>query len=198
MSLMTLHTLSARVAQELGVHPDAAARALRAALGLFRAQAHHPVIANTGMTPAEYLGLALQSDRFTALLIAATLTAAGRDADARLAWAAYLDREMSATKLAHEAVPATAILGNADAIHRIGRQLGLADEHTDRLIPGLVFTIATGYPYRAANMRHLSLTGVLAQLTAEDLTELLQHAALVDAGRTEHAAVLLRRIQHSR
>ncbi|MBP5905757.1 hypothetical protein F3K40_08230 [Streptomyces sp. LBUM 1478] len=197
MSPTTLHTVSVRVAEELGVHPDAAARALRAALDLFRAQAHHPAIVNAGITPAEYLGLALKSDRFKAMLIAATLTAAGRDADARLTWTAYLDREMETTRLAQQAVPANAILGNPDAIHRVGRQLGLADEHTDRLIPGLVFTIATGYPYRSAGMRHLSLTDVLAQLTAEDLTELLQHAALVDAGRAEEAAVLLRRIQHA-
>ncbi|MER6367509.1 hypothetical protein ABT255_03855 [Streptomyces mirabilis] len=197
MSPTALHALSLRVAEELGVHPDAAARALRAALGLLRAQAHHPVIANAGMTPTEYLGLALTSDRFKALLMAATLTAAGRDADARLTWTAHLDREMAATRTAHEAIPATAILGDPDTIHRVGRQLGLTDEHTDQLIPGLVFTIATGYPYRSADMRHHSLTDVLAQLTAEDLTELLQHAALVDAGRAEEAAILLRRIQHA-
>jgi hypothetical protein len=198
MNPTTLRTLSLRIAEELGVHPDAAARALRASLGLFRAQANHPAIANAGMTPTEYLGLALESDRFKALLMAATLTAAGRGADARLIWTAYLDREMAATRTAHEAVPATAILGDLDAVHRVGRQLGLADEQTDRLIPGLVFTIATGYPYRSAGMQHLSLTDVLAQLTAEDLTVLLQHAALVDTGRAEEAAVLLRCIQHTR
>lgn len=150
------------------------------------------------MTPIKYLGLALKSDRFKALLIAATLTAAGRDADASLTWAAYLDREMAATKLAHEAVPDTAVLGDPEAIRRVGRPLGLTDEHTDRLIPGLIFTIATGYPYRAASMRHLSLTQVLVQLTAEDLAELLQHAALVEAGCTEGADILLRRIQNAR
>ncbi|WP_405613245.1 hypothetical protein [Streptomyces sp. NBC_00076] len=198
MNPTTMHTLSVRIAEELGVHPDAAARALRAVLGLFRSQAHHPAVANAGMTPIKYLGLALKSDRFKALLIAATLTAAGRDADASLTWAAYLDREMAATKLAHEAVPDTAVLGDPEAIRRVGRPLGLTDEHTDRLIPGLIFTIATGYPYRAASMRHLSLTQVLVQLTAEDLAELLQHAALVEAGCTEGADILLRRIQNAR
>lgn len=46
MNPTTMHTLSVRIAEELGVHPDAAARALRAVLGLFRSQAHHPAVAN--------------------------------------------------------------------------------------------------------------------------------------------------------
>ncbi|MFE9770617.1 hypothetical protein ACFYOV_02825 [Streptomyces sp. NPDC005931] len=194
---IVLQILCANLANRYGVHPAAAESALLATLEHFHAESHDPAVARAGLTPAQYLNEAVQSPRFAAMLSASALLADGREADARLNWEAYVQREVSAAKRAHEAVPPTALLGNPDAIHRIGGRLGLSDEHTDQLIPRIVLTLATGYPYRSARQRHLSLTDILAQVTSAELTALLRHTALLAAGRTEEAAATLRRIQRA-
>lgn len=43
----------------------------------------------------------------------------------------------------------------------------------------------------------MSLTDILAQVTTEDLTELLEHTALSAAGLTEEAAEMLRRMMRA-
>ncbi|MFF1542448.1 hypothetical protein [Streptomyces sp. NPDC058291] len=187
--------LCARLVDRLGVHPAAAESALLATLEHFHAQSHNPGVVWAGLTPDEYMETALRTPRFTATLMASALLADGRETDACLSWEAYMQREMSAAKRAHQAVPPTALMGNPGAIHRIGRRLGLDDEQTDQLVADIVLTLATGYPFRAHHQRHLSLADILAQVTTEDLAELLQHAALSAAGRDEEAAAMLRRIQ---
>lgn len=197
MHLNSMQILCWDVANRLGVHPAAAESALLATLEHFHAEAHHPAVARAGRTPAEYLDVAVTTPRFAATLSSSALMADGREVDARLNWEAYVQREVSAARLAHKAVPATALLGNPDAVHRIGRGLGLSDEQTDQFIPGIVLTLAAGYPYRTARQRHLSLTDILAQIAAEDLTELLRHTALSAAGLTDDAAAVLQRIQRA-
>lgn len=189
--------LCASLVGRLGVHPAAAESALLATLEHFHAQSHNPAVVRAGLTPDEYMEAALRTPRFRATLMASALLADGREADARLSWEAYLQREMSAAKRAHEAVPPTVLMGNPDAIHRIGRRLGLGDEQTDQLVAGIVLTLATGYPFRAHHQRHLSLADILTQVTPEDLAELLRHAALSAAGHAEEAAAMLRRIQRA-
>ncbi|MEV0257687.1 hypothetical protein AB0H82_25945 [Streptomyces sp. NPDC050732] len=189
--------LCASLVSQLGVHPAAAESALLATLEHFRTQSHNPAVRRAGLTPDEYMEAALPTPRFRATLIASALMADGRETDARLSWEAHMQREMEAAKRAHQAVPATVLVGNPDAIHRIGRQLGLGDEQTDQLVAGIVLMLATGYPFRARHQRHLSLADILAQITAEDLAELLLHAALSAAARTEEAAAMLRRTRRA-
>ncbi|SED60340.1 hypothetical protein SAMN05428942_2114 [Streptomyces sp. 2112.2] len=197
MQPISMQILCADLVHRYGVHPAAAESALLATLEHFHAEAHHPAVAGAGRTPTEYLHVALTTPRFAATLSSSALMADGREVDARLSWEAYVQREMSAAKEAHQAVPPTALLGNPHAIHRIGRRLGLSNEQTDEFIPNIVLTLAAGYPYRAAHQRHLSLTDILAQVTTEDLAELLRHTALSAAGRTEEAAAMLRRFQRA-
>ncbi|MFD8509826.1 hypothetical protein ACFV27_01570 [Streptomyces antimycoticus] len=189
--------LCASLVGRLGVHPAAAESALLATLEHFHAQSHHAAVVRAGLTPAEYMEAALRTPRFRAILTASALLADGREADARLSWEAYVQREMSAAKRAHQAVPPTALMGNPDAIHRVGRRLGLGDEQTDQLVAGIVLTLATGYPFRAHHQRHLSLADILAQVTTEDLAELLRHAALSATGYAEEAAAMHRSIQRA-
>ncbi|TQK44378.1 hypothetical protein FBY35_5882 [Streptomyces sp. SLBN-118] len=189
--------LCASLVSRLGVHPAAARSALLATVEHFHAQSHNPAVLRAGLTPAEYMDTAVQTPRFAATLSSSALLADGREADARLNWEAYVQREISAAKRAHRAVPPTVLLGDPDAIHRIGRRLGLIDEQTDQFVPGIVLTLATGYPYRAHHQRHLSLTDILAQVTTEDMTELLRHTALSAAGHTEEAAATLRRMHRA-
>lgn len=194
--MLTIATdiLCASLVARLGVTPAAAEAALYATLQHFHAEAHNPAVARTGLTPADYLNTALQTPRFAATLSASALMADGREADARLNWEAHVQREIADAERAHQAVPPTATLGNQAAIHRVGRSLGLSDERTDQLVPRIVLTLATGYPYRAHHQRHLTLTGILTQVTAAELTELLRHTALAADGRTEEAAAALRRM----
>ncbi|KPI32311.1 hypothetical protein [Streptomyces sp. NPDC021608] len=197
MNTIESQILCARLAGRLGVHPAAAETALLATLEHFRAQSHDPGVVWAGLTPDEYMEAALRAPRFRATLQASALVADGREADARLSWEAFMQREMSDAKRAHQAVPPTVLMGNPGAIRRIGRRLGLSDEQTDQLVADIVLTLATGYPFRAHHQRHLSLADILTQVTAEDLTELLQHAALAATGRDEEAAAMLRRIQRA-
>ncbi|WP_063734414.1 hypothetical protein [Streptomyces sp. RTd22] len=197
MHSIALQMLCASVVSRYGVHPDAAESALLATLEHFHAESHDPAVARTGRTSTQYLNEAMQSPRFAAMLSASALMADGREADARLNWEAYVQREVSAARQAHEVVPPSAPLGNPDEIHRIGRRLGLRDEQTDQLIRRIVLTLATGYPHRSAHQRHLSLTDILTQVTSSELTLLLRHTALLAAGRTDEAAAALRRIQRA-
>ncbi|MFH9227635.1 hypothetical protein [Streptomyces lydicus] len=192
MHTIASEILCATLVARLGVHPVAAESALLAPLKHFHAQSHEPAVARAGFMPAEYLQTALRTPRFKATLTASALLADGREGDARLSWEAYVQREIAMAEQAHQAVPPTALLGDIDAMHRIGQRLGLSDEQTDQLIPGIVLTLAAGYSYRAPHQRHLSLTDILAQVATEDLTELLRHTALSAAGRSEEAAALRR------
>ncbi|MEW2081055.1 hypothetical protein [Streptomyces sp. NPDC005283] len=197
MLTIAMQILCASVVHRYGVHAAAAESALLATLERFHAESHHPTVVRGGLTPAQYLDVALKTPRFAATLASSALMADGREADARLHWEAYMQREAEASKAAHQAVPATALLGNPDAVHLVGRALGLADEQTDQLIPGIVLTLATGYPHRARHQQHLSLTDILGQITTEELLELLEHAALSAAGLTDDAAAMLQRIQRA-
>ncbi|MFI1100222.1 hypothetical protein [Streptomyces melanogenes] len=183
MDPIALGTLCASVVNRFGVRTVAVESALLATLEYFHAESRNRAIAQFGLTPAEYLHRAMQTPCFEATLSTGALMADGREADARLNWEAYLQREESTAKRAHQAVPPTALLGDPDAIHRIGHRLGLSDEQTDQLTSRIVLTVATGYPYRSPCQLHLSLTDMLAQVTTEDLTLLLQLTAL---SATEH------------
>ncbi|MFE2842602.1 hypothetical protein ACFXKS_03410 [Streptomyces scopuliridis] len=189
--------LCASLVSRLGVHRAAAESALLATLEHFHAESHNPAVVRVGLSPAEYMDTAMQTSRFAAILSSSALRADGREADARLNWEAYVQREIAAAERAHRAVPPTALLGDPAAIHRVGRRLGLSDEQTNQFVLGVVLTLATGYPYRCAHQRHMSLTDILAQITTEDLTELLRHTALSAAGHTEEAAAMLRRMQRA-
>ncbi|MFI5800248.1 hypothetical protein [Streptomyces sp. NPDC051677] len=181
----------------MSLRPITVDAALLVTLNHFASESHDPAVAYTGLTPDQYVALSLSTPRFEATLASAALRVEGREADARLNWEAYVQREQEAARLAHEAIPKTALLADADAIHRIGHQLGLCGECTDQLVSGVVLTLSLGYPYRLADQRHLSLTDLLAQVTTEELTELLRHAAHSARGRTEEAAATLRRMQRA-
>ncbi|WP_405908780.1 hypothetical protein OG742_30725 [Streptomyces sp. NBC_00828] len=187
--------LCASVVRRLSLRPATVEAALLVTLHHFSGESHNPGVAYTGLTPDQYVVLSLSTPRFEATLASAALKAEGREADARLNWEAFVQREQETARLAHEAIPKTALL--ADAIHRIGRQLGLCGECTDQFVSGVVLTLALGYPYRLADQRHLSLTDLLAQVTTEEVTELLRHAAHSATGRTEEAAATLRRMQRA-
>jgi hypothetical protein len=194
MEPIPLEDLCADLVDRLGVHPAIVAHVLLATVEHFDAESHSALVRQSGLSPAEYLDIVLTTPRFAATLTAGALMAAGREADARLHWDAYVQREAQAANLAHQGVPASAPLGNPKALHRIGGRLGLSEEETDELIPRIILTIAAGYPFRPIHQRHLSLTDALTQCTAEDLTVMLRHAALSKAGRTEEAAAALRYI----
>lgn len=194
MHTVTPQIICASLVRLLGVHP-AAESALLATLEHFHAQSHNPAVVRAGLTPTEYMETAIQTPRFLATLSSSALLADGREADSRLSWEAYVQREMAVAARAHLAVPPTVLLANLDAMRRIGRRLSLSDEQTDQLIPGIVLTLAVGYPYRSLQLRHLSLTGILARVATEELTELLRHAALSAGGHSEEAATVLRRMQ---
>ncbi|MXM62190.1 hypothetical protein GR925_01665 [Streptomyces sp. HUCO-GS316] len=179
----------------LGVSPAAVETALVKTVQHFDSESRNPIVARTGRTPAEYLATSLTTPRFHAMLASIALKAEGREADARLAWEAYVQREIATATRAHEAVPETALLGDVEAVRRIGRGVGLDDDQTDQLIPGIVLTLAMGYYYRPAGDQHLTLTEALSRVAADELTEMLRHASLSAAGRTEDAAHALRRFQ---
>ncbi|MGR3872739.1 hypothetical protein ACUXZZ_29790 [Streptomyces graminifolii] len=193
----TLKDLCASVVSRLSLRPTTVEAALLVTLHHFSGESRDPAVAYIGLTPDQYVLRSLSTPRFEATLVSAALKAEGREVDARLNWEALVQREQETARLAHEAVPKTALLADADAIHRIGRQLGLCAECTDQLVSGVVLTLALGYPYRLADQWHLSLTDLLAQVTTEELTELLRLAALAAAGRTEEAAAAIRRIQRA-
>ncbi|MFI6464582.1 hypothetical protein [Streptomyces sp. NPDC050538] len=193
----TLKDLCASVVHRLSLRPTTVEAALLVTLHHFSGESRNPAVAYIGLTPDQYVLRSLSTPRFEATLASVALKAEGREADARLNWEAFVQREQEAARLAHEAIPKTALLVDADAIHWIGRQLGLCDERTDQLVSGVVLTLALGYPYRLADQWHLSLTDLLAQVTTEELTELLRHAAHSEAGRTEEAAAALRRMQRA-
>ncbi|MFD5428250.1 hypothetical protein [Streptomyces sp. NPDC127084] len=197
MHNIALQFICATFASRYGIHPASTESALLATLDQIHAESHDPTVARSGLTPDQYRRESIRTPRFTAMVTAAALWAEGREADSRLAWEAYVQQEASDAEHAHRAVPPTALLGNPEEIHRVGRRVGLSDDQTDQLIPGIVRTLATGYPHRAPNLRHLSLTGVLAEVTADDLTLLLRHAALVADGRRDEATAMLRRIQRA-
>ncbi|MEW2117723.1 hypothetical protein AB0945_21530 [Streptomyces sp. NPDC005474] len=193
----TLKDLCASVVSRLSLRPTTVEAALLVTLHHFSGESRNPAVAHIGLTPDQYVLRSLSTPRFEATLTSAALKAEGREADARLNWEAFVQREKEAARLAHEAIPKTALLADADAIHRIGRQLGLCGECTDQFVSGVVLTLALGYPYRLADQWHLSLTDLLAQVTTEELTELLRHAAHSATGRTEEAAATLRRMQRA-
>ncbi|MCZ4099825.1 hypothetical protein [Streptomyces sp. H39-C1] len=195
MHTIASQILCASLVSRLGVHPAAAESALLATLEHFHAQSRNPVVVGAGFTPAEWMETALRTPRFKATLTASALLADGREADSRLSWEAYVQREMALAQRAHQAVPPTAPLGNLDAMRHIGRCLSLNDERTDQLIPDIVLTLALGYPFRSLHLRHLSLTGILTQVTTEDLAELLRHAAPSARAHPEGAAATFRRVQ---
>ncbi|MFI9149445.1 hypothetical protein [Streptomyces sp. NPDC053367] len=185
----------AHVIQNLGVSPAAARHAVGATIRHFDAESTNPAIINAGLTSDEYLQRAVTTRRFTATFVAAAVHADGREADARLVWAVFLQREASAARTAHRAVPATAPLGSPGTIRRIGKQLGLPDEITDQLTADIVLNLAMGYPYRSPGHQHLSLTDLLGQVTVQELADMLHHSALVAAGHAQEAATALRRMQ---
>ncbi|MFJ4688018.1 hypothetical protein [Streptomyces sp. NPDC088789] len=195
-----MHTIESQIlcaglAASLGVSLNAAESALLATLEHFHAQSHDPAVTRAGFTPDEYLLTAVRTPRFKATLTAGALMADGREADSRLSWEAFLQREIAAAECAHQAVPPTALLGDLDAVHRVGRRLGLSEKQTDEFVCGIVLTLAQGYPYRAPEQRHLSLADILAQVTTEDLTEFLRHAAFSASGCAREAAAAARRMQ---
>ncbi|MEV4444592.1 hypothetical protein [Streptomyces mirabilis] len=192
-----LNALCASVVRRFSLRSTTVEAALLVTLHHFSSESHNPAVAHIGLTPDQYVALSLSTPRFEATLVSAALKAEGRAADARLNWEAFVKREQEAARLAHESIPKTALLADVDAIRRIGRQLGLCGECTDQLTSGIVLTLALGYPYRLAGQRHLSLTDLLAQVTSEELTELLRHAAHSAARRGEEAAVTLRRMQRA-
>ncbi|MFJ9907951.1 hypothetical protein ACIRVK_34605 [Streptomyces sp. NPDC101152] len=192
-----LNDLCASVVSRLSLRPTTVEAALLVTLHHFSGESRNPAVAHIGLTPEQYVLRSLSTPRFEATLASAALKAEGREADARLNWEAFVQREQETARLAHEAIPKTALLADIDAIHRIGRQLGLCGECTDHLVSGVVLTLALGYPYRVADQQHLSLTDLLAQVTTEELTELLRHAAHSATGRTEEAAATLRRMQRA-
>ncbi|MFM9596252.1 hypothetical protein ACKI1J_40625 [Streptomyces scabiei] len=179
----------------LGVSDAAVERALVTTLQHFTAESRNPIVALTGRTPAQYLDTSLTTPRFHAMLASIALKIEGREADARLAWEAYVQREIATATRAHEALPESALLGDVEAVRRIGRGLGLDDDQTDQLIPGIVLTLAMGYYYRPVGDRHLTLTEALSRVTADELAEMLRHASLSAAGRTADAADALRSFQ---
>ncbi|MEU6475363.1 hypothetical protein ABZ858_00460 [Streptomyces sp. NPDC047017] len=178
----------------LDVTMDAARSALDTTLHRVHIESHDPRVANAGLTPADYLTIALRTPRFAAMHSAGALRDDGREADARLSWEAYLEREMTNATGAHQAVPATAPLGDPQIIHQAGRNVGLSDEYTDALIPHLVLRLARGYPFRGPDLRDLTLTDVLAMVTVEDLGDLLWLAAVEMGARPDEAATELDRI----
>ncbi|MFJ4939044.1 hypothetical protein ACIP8U_34980 [Streptomyces pseudovenezuelae] len=192
-----LKDLCASVVSRLSLRPTTVEAALLVTLHHFSGESRNPAVAHIGLTPDQYVRRSLSTPRFEATLASAALKAEGREADARLNWEAFVQREQEAAKLAHAAIPKTALLADSDAIHRIGRQLDLCGECTDQFVSGVVLTLALGYPYRTADQWHLSLTDLLAQVTTEELTELLRHAAQSATGRTEEAAATLRRMQRA-
>ncbi|MFD9791305.1 hypothetical protein ACFWXK_10165 [Streptomyces sp. NPDC059070] len=177
MDPIPVEALCASVADRFGVGPAAVEGALLFALEYVLAEAWNPAVAELGLTPAEYLRRAVETPYFEATLSTSALIADGREAEARQNWESYRQREQEAVKRAHQAVPPTAPLGDPEAIYRTGRQLGLSVEQTDEAASHVVRSVATGYPYRPADQWHLSLTDVLAQVTTEDLTLLLQLSA---------------------
>ncbi|ELP68549.1 hypothetical protein STRTUCAR8_03605 [Streptomyces turgidiscabies Car8] len=189
-----LKDLCANVVSRLSLRPTTVEAALLVTLHHFSGESRNPAVAHIGLTPDQYVLRSLSTPRFEATLASAALNAEGREADARLNWEAFVQREQEAARLAHETIANTALLADIDAIYRIGRQLGLCDECTDQVVSGVVLTLALGYPYRLADQQHLSLTDLLAQVTTEGLTELLRHAAHSATGRTEEAAATLRRM----
>ncbi|MER6204650.1 hypothetical protein [Streptomyces sp. NPDC001642] len=190
-----LKDLCASVVNRLSLRPTTVEAALLVTLHHFSGESRNPAVAYIGLAPDQYVLRSLSTPRFEATLASAALKAEGREADARLNWEAFVQQEQDTARLAHEALPNTALLADADAIHRIGRQLGLSNEDTDQLVSGIVLTLALGYPYRLADQWHLSLTDLLAQVTTEELLKLLRHAAHTAAGHTDEAAAELRHMQ---
>ncbi|WP_435970263.1 hypothetical protein [Streptomyces sp. Qhu_M48] len=105
-----------------GLPPSVAESAVRRVLWQFQAEARNPAIARAGRTPAEYLAAALPGPRFTAAVHSTALALAGREADAELLWDAHVKAEREAVQRAHLDVPPTALLGNLEAIHNVGKR----------------------------------------------------------------------------
>lgn len=179
----------------LGVRTETVQRALSDTVQQLDQESHDPSVARTGRTPAQHLAISLTTPRAHAMVESIALRLEGREADARLLWEAYVLREITTATRAYEAVPKTALIGDAEAIRRIARGLGLYGDRTDQLIPSVVLMLAMGYYYRADADRHLTLVDILSRVVAEELTEMLRHAALMTAGRANEAAEVLRRFQ---
>ncbi|MGM9465347.1 hypothetical protein [Streptomyces murinus] len=180
-------SLSAR----LGVTLAAAEAALLTTIEHFQVNSHDPAVLRAGITPADYMQISLRTIHFSALLTCSALIADGRDADALLEWEEYERRTTADAQRAHQAVPASAVLGDPDAIHRVGRSVGLSDQRTDQLTAGIVRTLATGFPYRGPGQGEASLTDLLAALTAEELADLLRRAMQLSDGQADEAAAKL-------
>ncbi|MEV0444983.1 hypothetical protein AB0I84_21605 [Streptomyces spectabilis] len=172
-----LQALAARLVARLDIHPHSVDTALKYTVDEWRARASHPVIARSGLTLTQCLNTATRTSNFRATASWRALTLDGRDADARLLWANYLQREASAARRALQAVPHTAVLGNPEALRRIGRQLGLEGDRTDQLTLHIVATLRIGYPFRPASLRQLTLAELLAEIPADELVGMLQDAA---------------------
>ncbi|XUM00307.1 hypothetical protein ACQ86F_25690 [Streptomyces venezuelae ATCC 10712] len=100
---------------------------------------------------------------------------------------------------AHLGVPPTALLGNLEAIHNVGKTLNLSPRHTERLVAAIVLMIAAGYAHRPRDMEHLSLTDCLTLVDTDELHGYLLHAVLIENGHRAEADVLERALlRHAR
>lgn len=97
--------LYASLVSRLGVDRAAAESALLATLEHFHIESHNPAVVRAGLSPADYMDTVMQTARFAATLSSAALMADGRDADARLNWKAYVQREIAVAERAQQAVP---------------------------------------------------------------------------------------------
>ncbi|WJV48937.1 hypothetical protein [Streptomyces flavofungini] len=182
---IALKALRARIARRHGIHPDIVENAQRITLKHFHAEAQEPAVALAGHACDHYLRLAIPTTRFAATLTSSSLLIADREADGRLHWEAYVQREAAAATAIHRALPKTALLGNSEAVHRIGRTFGLTKEATNELTAEIVLTLAVGHPYRPADQRHLTLADTLTQITDDDLAALLVQGVLMALRRTD-------------
>ncbi|MEV7279696.1 hypothetical protein [Streptomyces sp. NPDC093111] len=190
MHATSIQLLAHPTATRFGIDPRIAESAVRRTLRQFQAEARHPAIARAGRTPGEYLAAALPGPRFTAAVHSTALAFAGREPEAEVLWDAHIKAEREAVQRAHLDVPPTALLGNLQAIHSVGKTLNLSPRRTERLVASIVNTIAAGYPCRPREMDHLSLTDSLAQVDAEELEIYLLHASLVEDGHQAAADVI--------
>ncbi|MCB8906812.1 MULTISPECIES: hypothetical protein [unclassified Streptomyces] len=194
MHATSIRLLAQPTITRFGVDQRVAESAVRRILRQFQAEARDPAVARAGRTPDEYLAAALPGPRFPAAVHSTALAFAGREAEAEALWDAHVKEEREAVQRAHLAVPPTALLGNLEAIHNVGTTLSLGPRRTERLVAGIVLTIAAGYKHRPRDMEHLSLTDLLSQVDAEELQTYLLHALLLEDGRREEADALTRAV----
>ncbi|MFE5970104.1 hypothetical protein [Streptomyces sp. NPDC056463] len=194
MHATSIRLLAQPTITRFGLNPRFAETAVRRTLRQFQAEARNSAIARAGRTPAEYLAAALPGPRFTAAVHSTALAFAGREAEAEVLWHAHIKAEREAVQRAHLDVPPTALLGNLEAIHNVGETLNLGPRRTERLVAGIVLTIAAGYAHRPRDMDHLSLTDSLAQVDAEELHFYLVHAVLTEDGHQAEADALRRAV----